>query len=77
MIEGLAATLVGFGGFVVMGFMLVKAQKPDEIELQGNDDADKALEDLDDTDSKKGKKGKKGVSKNGSDSSGSAEDEKN
>ena len=73
MIEGLAATLVGFGGFVVMGFMLVKAKKPDEIEVQGNEDADKALEELDGDDAKKGKKA---VSKDESDSNGSAEDEK-
>lgn len=75
--EGIAATLVGFGGFVVMGFMLLKARKPDEIELQGSEDANKALEELGEGNSKKGKKGKKGGSKDLSSSNGSAEDEKN
>jgi hypothetical protein len=57
----MAAALVGFGGFVAMGFFFLSARGQDGIEKVGNEDANDALEDLDeaDTGAKKEKKKKK------------------
>ncbi|KAF2651416.1 hypothetical protein K491DRAFT_719839 [Lophiostoma macrostomum CBS 122681] len=60
-LESIAAALVGFGGFVAMGFFFLSARSADETEKVGNQDADKALESMDeaDTGAKKEKKKKK------------------
>ena len=62
-VEGIAAALVGFGGFLVMGFALTSERRPNDVENEGNRDADGALEDLTGNDKEKAKKGKKAAEK--------------
>lgn len=61
MIKGVLASLVGFGGFVGTAFLLLHRRDMNSVEHEGNEDADKALEDLEDESEKKGgkKDGKK------------------
>ena len=40
-LESIAAVLVGFGGFVAMGFLFLRAHSQDELEKVGSEDADK------------------------------------
>jgi hypothetical protein len=62
-VEGIAAALVGFGGFVVMGFALTSERRPNHVEKEGDQDADSALEDLTGKEKETAKKGKKAADK--------------
>jgi hypothetical protein len=59
-LESTAAAMVGFIGFVVVGFFLVSARQPDHVEGAGNRDADVALGGMKDEKEReeKGKSGK-------------------
>jgi hypothetical protein len=58
----MAMVMVGFIGFVVVGFVLVGARKPNHLEAAGNRDADAALDGVKEEEERK-KKGKSGKEK--------------
>ena len=62
-IESIAAALVGFGGFVVMGFALTSEGRHDDVEKEGDQDADSALDGMTEKEKKQAKKGKQEADK--------------
>jgi len=62
-VEGIAAALVGFAGFVVMGFALTIERRPDDVEREGDQDANGALEGMTGKEKEQAKKGRQEADK--------------
>ncbi|KAF2011571.1 hypothetical protein BU24DRAFT_426646 [Aaosphaeria arxii CBS 175.79] len=58
-LETTVAVAVGFGGFFCMGLVFVWGRGENNLEMEGNDDADKALEELDDDEPQEVKEARK------------------
>ena len=63
MIETIAASVVGFGGFLGISFLFLHRRDLNSLDREGDQDADEALEGLSEEDKKKAKEGKEAANK--------------